>query len=107
VEKGGTKVLDRHNAVAFAVTCPSSPYLERVVISTEAAHALCERRSGETPHFVFVFAVVFSVALFFLRFPPKNRMSSPKTIKSRSLQPKTSTNKTTYKKKINPRKVAF
>ena len=28
-----------------------------IVISTEAAHALCEQRSGETPHFVFVIAI--------------------------------------------------
>jgi hypothetical protein len=35
---------------------------QRIVISTQAAHALSERRSGETPAFAFVFAFALVVA---------------------------------------------
>jgi hypothetical protein len=37
-------------------------------------------------------AVVFAFAFFFLRFPPKNRMSSPKTVKLHPPQSVTNAN---------------
>ena len=36
--------------------CPSFLPHPKIVISTEAAHALCERRGGEPPHFAFAVA---------------------------------------------------
>jgi len=67
--------------------CLSSlPYPnQRIVISTEAAHAFCEQRSGEIRFSTealpeAIHSIVFTItAIYFCHFQPKKRMSSPKT----------------------------